>query len=58
MHVLQVREVASVYDEVDEDEYSKMVQERQEDDWIIDDGKAHIEQEVCFNRKWPQEVVN
>uniref|UniRef100_A0A667XAA8 DNA polymerase n=1 Tax=Myripristis murdjan TaxID=586833 RepID=A0A667XAA8_9TELE len=52
----EVREVASVYDEVDEEEYSKMVQERQEDDWIIDDGKAHIEREVCFNRKWPQEV--
>uniref|UniRef100_A0A667XM04 DNA polymerase n=1 Tax=Myripristis murdjan TaxID=586833 RepID=A0A667XM04_9TELE len=49
----EVREVASVYDEVDEEEYSKMVQERQEDDWIIDDGKAHIEREVCFNRNVP-----
>lgn len=36
--VFQVKEFSSVYEEVDEDEYSKMVRERQEDDWIIDDG--------------------
>ena len=35
---VQVEEVASVYDEVDEDQYSKMVRERQDDDWIIDNG--------------------
>lgn len=34
-----MEEVSSVYEEVDEDQYSKMVQDRQEDDWIIDDGK-------------------
>uniref|UniRef100_A0AAQ5XY28 DNA-directed DNA polymerase n=1 Tax=Amphiprion ocellaris TaxID=80972 RepID=A0AAQ5XY28_AMPOC len=33
----EVEEVTSVYEEVDEEQYSKMVQERQEDDWIIDD---------------------
>ena len=27
---------------MDEDEYSKIVRQRQEDDWIIDDGKARI----------------
>lgn len=27
-----------MYEEVDEDQYSKMVRQRQEDDWIIDDG--------------------
>lgn len=36
---LQVEEFTSVYEEVDEEQYSKMVRERQEDDWIIDDGE-------------------
>lgn len=35
----QVQEFSSVYEEVDEAQYSKMVQDRQEDDWIVDDGK-------------------
>lgn len=34
-----IGEVDNVYEEVDEKEYSKRVQRRQEDDWIIDDGK-------------------
>lgn len=38
----QVEEFTSVYEEVDEEQYSKMVQERQEDDWIIDDGKLQF----------------
>lgn len=40
----QVEELASVYEEVDEVQYSKMVRERQEDDWIIDDGKAPLQE--------------
>lgn len=39
-HIFQVEDLASVYEEVDEAQYSKMVRERQEDDWIIDDGKV------------------
>jgi DNA polymerase alpha subunit A len=33
-----ISEVDNVYEEVDEKEYSKRVQKRQEEDWIIDDG--------------------
>ena len=37
---ITLTEVDNVYEEVDEKEYSKRVQRRQEDDWIIDDGKS------------------
>ena len=40
--VVQVEEVTSVYEEVDEEQYSKMVRERQDDDWIIDNGKRSL----------------
>lgn len=40
----EVEKVTSVYEEVDEQQYSKMVQDRQEDDWIIDDdGTGYVE---------------
>nr|XP_033803913.1 DNA polymerase alpha catalytic subunit isoform X2 [Geotrypetes seraphini] len=40
----QVEELTSVYEEVDEEQYSRMVQERQEDDWIVDDdGIGYVE---------------
>lgn len=29
-----------MYEEVDEEQYSKLVRDRQEDDWIVDDGEA------------------
>ncbi|OBS59818.1 hypothetical protein A6R68_09055, partial [Neotoma lepida] len=40
----EVEDLTSVYEEVDEEQYSKLVQARQDDDWIVDDGsdgKAH-----------------
>uniref|UniRef100_A0A8C2ZNP8 DNA polymerase n=1 Tax=Cyclopterus lumpus TaxID=8103 RepID=A0A8C2ZNP8_CYCLU len=40
----KVEEFTSVYEEVDEQQYSKMVRDRQEDDWIIDDdGTGYVE---------------
>jgi hypothetical protein len=45
---ITLTDVDNVYEEVDEKEYSKRVQRRQEDDWIIDDGKSS-------NTKW---VIN
>ncbi|KAM6977643.1 DNA polymerase alpha catalytic subunit [Aplochiton taeniatus] len=40
----EVEDFTSVYEEVDEEEYSKMVRDRQEDDWIIgDDGIGYVE---------------
>lgn len=37
--VFQVNEIENVYDEVDEEEYTKVVRKRQlQDDWIVDNG--------------------
>ncbi|XP_006835733.1 PREDICTED: DNA polymerase alpha catalytic subunit [Chrysochloris asiatica] len=40
----EVEDFSSVYEEVDEDQYSKLVQARQDDDWIVDDdGIGYVE---------------
>ncbi|XP_059138881.1 DNA polymerase alpha catalytic subunit-like [Physella acuta] len=40
----EIEEEKSVYEEVDEGEYSELVRQRQEDDWIVDDdGAGYVE---------------
>lgn len=43
-----MKEMERVYEEVDEDQYSRMVQERQDDDWIVDDGESRTHTRVLY----------
>lgn len=37
-----------VYELVDEDEYAQIVQERQEEDFIVDDGNKKIKHQILI----------
>ena len=40
--LIQFEDEQDVYEVVDEEKYAKIVQERQEEDFIVDDGKMPI----------------
>lgn len=47
--LFQVEEEKNVYDIVNEDEYSEIVRQRQDDDWIVDDGEIDLNTHTYIN---------
>lgn len=47
-HKYDIDDVDNVYDTVDEREYSERVLQRQEEDWIEDDGKFLLALLLCM----------